>query len=101
MLSPLELTDIEAAVRVLEALGVILAAIYGYRAKLHSEQSARDAGATRAQVENSHGTNLRDDIDVIRAGIRSLGHQLGEIRRDMDADQRDVTARLRNLEDRL
>ena len=100
-MSPLEVTNLEAGVRITEVVGVIVAAIYGFRAKVHAARSATDAAASRRQVENDHGTNLRDDLDDLREAVRSVGHQLGEIRRDMDADRRSVDGRLSNLEHRL
>lgn len=38
---------------------------------------------SRSQVKNSHGTNLRDDMDIIRDSVKSVGHQIGEVRDEL------------------
>lgn len=43
-------------------------------------QIAADASASRAQVENSHRTNLRADIDEVSRTVRDLRDHLRDIR---------------------
>jgi hypothetical protein len=53
----------------------------------------------REQVQNSHPTNLRDDLDLLHADVRSVleiirshGYELGHLRRDLQAERTDRTA---------
>lgn len=98
-----------AVAAVVTAVGTILAARWAYLSRQHAK-GAED------QVANDHKSNLRDDIDDMRdvvqelalsmarvAGVvdtvRSQGHQIGEIKRDILAvkeDVRDVRADLRD-----
>lgn len=98
-----------AIVALITAVGSILGARWAYLSRQHAK-GAED------QVANDHKSNLRDDIDDMRealhelainvarvAGVadavRSQGHQIGEIKRDILAvkeDVRDVRADLRD-----
>ena len=101
--------DLNGLTGIITAVGVILAAWWAYKAKLHSEESKSDTAVVREQVANSHSTNLRDDLDALAKQVRdmaidmakvvtaveataelqrSTGHQVGEIRRDLDAKVR-------------
>lgn len=48
----------------------------------------RWAHQSKTQVKNKHSTNLRDDLDVIRDEVRSVGRQVGEIRKEIDRTAR-------------
>lgn len=54
---------IVAAAGLLTAFGTILAARWAYLSKQHAKEAAVDARDARDEVKNSHGTNLRDDLD--------------------------------------
>lgn len=76
------------------------------------KRNSRVMEEVRSQVQNSHGTNLRDDLDkvvaaqgaqcekmdLIHDAVKSLAHQLGETRRSSDDVHRDLQARVRRLE---
>lgn len=47
------------------ALGLILVAVVGSSARSHAKAAGEDARAARVQVENTHSTNLRDDLDEV------------------------------------
>lgn len=76
-------------------LGIsIKAAVDGHVARRDqaAAQTAASAelAAIRHQVQNSHGTNLRNDLDVVIAGIQQIktmqaehGSQIADLRRDM------------------
>lgn len=68
-----------------------------------------DVKAVRAQVEPNHGSSLADAIRRIETGqdalredlgdlSRRLGHEIGEVRRDLADARRDHDERLRALE---
>ena len=68
------------------------------RARL--DDIARDAKATRAQAENSHGTNLRDDIDLTRAmaeaaagGVRRVETYLADLDRTIASLEKSLDRR--------
>lgn len=51
----------------------------------------------RSQVQNSHSTNLRDDVDVVRQSVEMVSAKLDEhvtISKHHDREQADVKARL-------
>ncbi|UQE73830.1 DUF2746 domain-containing protein [Gordonia sp. PP30] len=69
----------EVIVWFLLALPAIIGAVAGIlglrRAKAngqHAVQTAEDMRVVREQVENTHTSNLRDDIDVLRDEVRAL-----------------------------
>jgi C4-dicarboxylate-specific signal transduction histidine kinase len=55
----------EILVAGITALGLIIVAAVGERTRQHAK-------ATREQVQNSHTTNLRDDIDRIHEALDNL-----------------------------
>lgn len=65
---------------------------------------ARDTAASAAaQLQPNHGRSVADKTDLILELVRSQGHQIGEIRTDLDAerdDRRALGERLGRLEDR-
>ena len=55
------------------------------------------------QLQPDHGRSVADKTDLILELVRSQGHQIGEIRTDLDAerdDRRALGERLGRLEDR-
>lgn len=75
----------------LSGLGSLLAALAAYR------KAAQGA----AQLRPDHGTTVADGIGRIEDAVRSLGHQIGEIRVDMAEERRDRRAGDEALADRL
>lgn len=64
-----------AQVALLTQLGGILIAVIGVLGSIGLfllESTRRHAKATRRQAENDHDTNLRDDIDIIVAGMATV-----------------------------
>lgn len=69
----------EVVVWVLLALPAIIGAVAGVRGLrrvqengLRAEETANDLRVVRAQVENTHESNLRDDITALRTEVRDL-----------------------------
>lgn len=61
------------------------------------------AASAAAQLQPDHGRSVADKTDLILELVRSQGHQIGEIRTDLDAerdDRRALGERLGRLEDR-
>lgn len=97
---------LEAIRRLVETVGVILAAWWAYRAKVHSREG-RDAATNAAasasdaatQSKPNSGSTMRDAVGRTEADVqtalakldglgklaRSQGHQIGELRRDYTA----------------
>lgn len=91
---------IEAATAVATAVGGLIVALIVVLSRIHSQSQA-----TLAQVRNSHGTNLRDDIDRIYDAITDIRQSLHETRAALDQIEqrthttyRDITERLREIE---
>lgn len=59
---------------VLGVIGLVLAAVIP---RLHRQGRALEV--VREQVQNSHKTNLRDDLDVIRDEMRAGFAKLGDV----------------------
>ena len=92
---PLWLQDLSGIAALVSAVAALVAAV-------RATGAARDAGKTAAQVSPNGGSTMRDsvsrteaDVAVIRTQVESLGdahrshgHQLGEIKRDLDAKTR-------------
>lgn len=65
------------------------------------EEHATDITAIRKQVENSHSTNLRDDLDRLHASVDNLGERLNESaadRKQLHLTDDEIAARLARLE---
>lgn len=74
----------------LAALITALIAIPGAIAAIHSKRTGTAIEEIKTEFHPDHGNSLADKIDAIAAQssmqtklIDSLGHQIGEIRRDM------------------
>lgn len=107
-----DVVSTEIQVALIGVAGVIIAAIIGYLGVTHvglrrdARATRSDASATRRQVENSHNTNLRDDLDAVKTSlelvltgqttstqlIRSHGYELGHLRRDIQQERTERTA---------
>lgn len=53
---------------------------------------------TRRRLRPNHGSSVADGVRRTEDAVRSLGHQVGEIRRSMDREHADYDARIRALE---
>ena len=58
------------------AISATIAAWWAHKSKQHSETVSKDTKAVRSQVENSHSTNLRGDIDDLKDSILHLHDRL-------------------------
>ncbi len=105
---PPVLADAFAALSTLGGLGG-LAALIAAVAALHRHEAA--TAEIRAEMRPDHGGSLRDAVDRIERGMdelrgehrdlsRRLGHELGEVRRDLHQARTDHEIRLRRLERR-
>nr|DAS73365.1 MAG TPA: Protein of unknown function (DUF2746) [Caudoviricetes sp.] len=103
---PPVLADALAALSTLGGLGG-LAALIAAVAALHRHEAA--TAEIRAEMRPDHGGSLRDAVDRIERGMdelrgehrdlsRRLGHELGEVRRDLHQARTDHEIRLRRLE---
>lgn len=91
-------------VSVVGTIGTIVSARYAWLAKQAAQAAHGRASIAAEQTANSHGTNLRDDLDGIADDVRAVaaaihriedvheattrlvhsqGHQIGEVRRDL------------------
>jgi len=52
-------------------------------------KQGRAIHAVREQVQNSHGTNLRDDLDQVLYGIGHITEQIADIRTDLAWERRE------------
>lgn len=68
-----------AAPSVIAAVASLAAMARGRRNGEHAEAAAADAKAVREQVENSHTTNLRDDLDKITDRLADHGRVLQRV----------------------
>lgn len=54
-------------------------------------RQSRDIAEVKDQVQNSHGTNLRDDLDALRyemrGGFARVFEHMGEVRTDLLAER--------------
>ena len=61
---------------IVAAIAATVAAWWAHKSKQHSETVSKDTKAVRSQVENSHDSNLRDDIDALKDSILHLHDRL-------------------------
>lgn len=57
---------------IVAAIAATVAAWWAHKGKKHSETMSNDTKAVRTQVENSHSSNLRDDIDELKDSLLHL-----------------------------
>lgn len=77
----------------LTGLGALISSIAAVIGAVHARRAA-------SEVTPNHGSSLKDLVTMIDDKVDSLGHQIGEIRRDADSTHRDLQHRIRRLEDR-
>lgn len=105
---PPVLADALAALSTLGGLGGLAALIAAVAALRRHEAATAEI---RAEMRPDHGGSLRDAVDRIERGMdelrgehrdlsRRLGHELGEVRRDLHQARTDHEIRLRRLERR-
>ena len=61
---------------IVAAIAATIAAWWAHKSKQNSETVSKDTKAVRSQVENSHTTNLRGDIDELKSSILHLHDRL-------------------------
>lgn len=86
----------------------IAAIITAVAALVAATASWRTNGKVRREFSPNHGSSMKDSqlrtesaVAAQSALIRSLGHQVGEVRNDARIIHEDHAARIRNLEHRL
>lgn len=103
---PPVLADALAALSTLGGLGGLAALIAAVAALRRHEAATAEI---RAEMRPDHGGSLRDAVDRIERGMdelrgehrdlsHRLGHELGEVRRDLHQARTDHEIRLRRLE---
>lgn len=60
--------------------------------------AARSAQAAKRELKPNHGSSVADKINALTDSVRSLGHQIGEVRRAADITHEDLSARVREVE---
>lgn len=74
---------------IVSAIAATIAAWWAHKGKKHSETVSCDTKAVRSQVENSHSSNLRDDIDELKDSILHLHDRVTSyIARENDENRR-------------
>lgn len=104
----LVLSALEPAVQsaAVTALGTVLVALVGVAIEL-LRRSHKRLGTVTDQVQNTHQTNLRDDVDSVLAALerieatqRQHGHDIGGLRHEI-RQERTERADLERRVDRL
>lgn len=81
----------------IEIVVAVVAGLFGLLSIIAQQLLARakkDMAEVKEQVSNSHGTNLRDDLDFIRDLVLDVRADIGWVRRD----HLDLTHRVTLLE---
>lgn len=78
---------------------IIVALISHFPLRRGVKAAQQDAAVTREQVQNSHKTNLRDDIDIVMDKIsevltvqRSTSNDVRQLREDLAIERRERLA---------
>jgi Protein of unknown function (DUF2746) len=89
-MSGLDPTVQSAIVGLVGAVLVALISLLGILMQRHN----KTLNTVRDQVQNSHSTNLRDDVDRVLEGVAQLaemsrahGYELGHLRRDLQQER--------------
>lgn len=77
--------------------GFAAVAAVGVELLRRHRDTAADIAATREQVQNSHKTNLRDDIDNLHDDVREVLTQLTEARADLRVEREERLALSKRL----
>lgn len=77
-----EVTDLLAAVGGLGGLGALITSL----ATLVKTRQVHD---DTSQLRPDHGSSVADKVDLVLDLTRSHGHQIGEIRKELDAERDD------------
>lgn len=85
--------DLPALLTDLTGLGTLISGIAAVIAAVKATKTAR-------QFQPNHGSSMREILRSLQREVAGLGHQVGEIRREMDRDHRDYNERLHDLEHR-
>lgn len=97
----------DLGVAVVSTLGTVVVAVLGllaealrrhYRVISELRENTREA---REQVKNSHGTNLRDDIDDLHVDVRQILTEMGRFRDDLALEREERLEVSRRLDAHL
>ena len=84
--------------------GIITVIVQQRRQRKHTTAQAKTLEIVRDQVQNSHGTNLRNDIDVVLSELRGLRKDVGRLDdRDLERgrDMRDLRQAVTEIDKKL
>lgn len=85
----------ENAPEYLWALAIVAPALSAYM----TARLSRSVQQVRHQVENTHDTNLRDDLDLMHRDIRGISEDVREIRKDIQDIRREQNGFERSVKD--
>lgn len=81
--------DDEVLVALITTVGLIIAA--WIKGRYDARQTNRKLEDVLAQVQNSHGTNLRDDIDHLTSAVGLTRAEVRDVRTDLAGVHIDIT----------
>ncbi|WP_165215247.1 hypothetical protein [Schaalia sp. ZJ1691] len=93
----MSIVEILTALSGLSGLGG-LAAFIGTLANM---KKTKEIKADTQQLQSNHGSSIADAIRRIEDSVRSVGHQVGEVRTDLADERRDRRAWDESLSDRV
>ena len=73
---------------IIAAIAAIVAAWWAHKGRQSTETVSKDTKAVRSQVENSHTSNLRADIDDLKTSILHLHDRLSHHIAKEDSENR-------------
>lgn len=73
------------------ALITAIASVPGTIAAWHASKTRE---AFRQEMNPDHGSSLIDKVNALTASVASVGHQVGQIRLDMDREHRHINNQL-------
>ena len=80
-----------ALAALITAAGAIVVALVGVLSVwVQNRKHSSAIEVVRSQVQNSHGTNLRDDLDVIRSLIEAQGEKQDSLASDVRGVRKDI-----------
>lgn len=98
-------TEIALLISSAGGIGGVAALVSAVKNQKQSKEIVRQNRAINEQVSNSHGTNLRDDLDKVNAGVvsinRKLDHVTGELHERIQAEGDERRMDVRVIHDHL
>ncbi|WP_022865528.1 hypothetical protein [Varibaculum cambriense] len=98
MIFPLTATDSLAWWQDLAGMAALITAIASIPGTIAAWHASKTRAAFRQEMNPDHGSSLIDKVDALTESIASVGHQVGEIRRDMDREHRHINATMERHE---